>query len=155
MQAQQAASAEDRQMTMAIKERELQLKQQEIMLDMMATRAKLEVQLAIEQANAIQSISSQEARVPEMQVALEQLDSRISEIEGVPDGDVPDEPVTAIRNPASAPRQPKPSDILAAIEQANAQTQAALAQLAQIVAAPKQVVRDQTGRVVGVQTVRG
>jgi hypothetical protein len=151
---------------LAIKREETAMKRQSMGMDLTAMRAKHEMGLS-EQFNGMQMRQAEaEAAAPtdEMQMALEQLDGRIGEIEG---GAMPEAGTGDFRNPMKAPRQPKPSDVLAAITEGQAMTQAAieqstmamqqsLAQLAQLIAAPKQVVRDpQTGRVVGVQIAGG
>lgn len=151
---------------LAIKREEAAMKRQAMGVDLIAMRAKHEMGLS-EQFNGMQMRQAEaEAAAPtdEMQMALEHLDTRISEIEG---GAMPEGGMGDLRTPMKAPRQPKPSDLLAAITEGNAMTQAAieqstmamqqsLAELAQLIAAPKQVVRDpQTGRVVGVQIAGG
>ena len=154
------------QIDIAMKGEELRAKKEMTLIDMTAKRADHEMGLSAKFNDMQMRQAEAEAAAPtdEMQMALEQLDARIGEIEG---GAMPEGGTGDFRMPMKAPRQPKPSDVMQAIADGNATTQAAieqstmamqaaLAELAQLIAAPKQVVRDpQTGRVVGVQIAGG
>lgn len=129
---------------------ELQIARERAVMDMQVKRAQLEADLAMSQANALRSVTPEEARNPAVQEALTSIDGRIAQVSEGAGGEA--------NMPAVVERRPSVADQLGTladqVSRAVSMMAEATARMAQVTSAPKRVVRDQNGRVVGVETIQ-